>query len=360
MENKLLDAKRVKFGVYESALACVLFILYNFIFLRLYQLLPIATRQNELVSIVASFLLEATFGVAALTVALTRKVDFVKSNGMNKKINGRTIWLGFWISVVCLIGFSRITNLFLVMLEALGYSPILSDLAIDTVWKYLGYVLASCVAPAVCEELLFRGTIMSGFKQYGAKIAIIVSAVIFTFMHGNAEQTVHQFIIGVLIGYIFWKTGNLWLGVIIHFFNNFIAVTSSFIMSFASETETVAETTTLSGVSLLIEIVTTIAFAYFGWVLLKMLFEKLFAENEKLNGKAQDNVMSQVILVDGKESEVEVAIDGENQPTEVVETTEEQPKKEQFSVGTIAMFSIAGIYLALEWLAALLIGFGVG
>ena len=77
---------------------------------------------------------------------------------------------------------------------------------------YLIYIIISCVTPAVCEEILFRGTIASGLKEKGFKIALFGSAIIFTLMHGNPEQTVHQFIIGLVVGYIFLKTGNIWLG----------------------------------------------------------------------------------------------------------------------------------------------------
>ena len=231
METNLLNSKKSKFGIYEVALATLLFVIYNFIFIELYAFVPQNIRANEIVYYLATIALESMFVLAAITVAATRKVDIKKATGLTKKVNGRMVWIGFLISVTCLVFFGDITNVFIEILSLLGYTSVLSDIVIDTFWRFLAYVIISCVTPAFCEEFLFRGTILSGLKQYGAKIAIIVSAIIFTFMHGNAEQTVHQFIIGLIIGFLFYKTGNFWIGVIIHFFNNFISISITYLIT---------------------------------------------------------------------------------------------------------------------------------
>ena len=131
--------------------------------------------------------------------------------------------------------------MFIEFLEICGYSSILGSLEIGNFGIYLVYVLTACIAPAICEEFLFRGVIASGLKEKGFTIALIASSVIFTFMHGNPEQTVHQFIIGYVIGYAFLKTGNIWIGVIVHFVNNFTAVTMSYVSNLTSGSEAVVE-----------------------------------------------------------------------------------------------------------------------
>lgn len=362
MENNLLDSKKVKFGVSEAALASLLFVIYNFLFIEIYSFLPNGMKTG-IVSYVASFLLEFTFALAAITVACAKKTNLVKASGMNKKISVKMVFLGFLISIVSLIGFGNVTNLFLELLYSLGYSSVLSDVVIDSFWKYLGYVIVSCITPAVCEELLFRGTILSGLKQYGPKIAIIISTVIFTIMHGNAEQTVHQFIIGIIVGYIFYKTGNLWLGVIVHFFNNFISVTGSYIISLmpSSGTEEVASTA-MSGLEILYNLLYVAVMAYLGYYFVKLLLKKLFDEDERVNGKNQENLNLQTITIDGEESVVEMAIDGETSVA-TSETSDEgfkqKQSKEPLSTGSVIMFALSGVYLVFEWVATLLIGFGL-
>ena len=330
-------------------------------------MIPKSIRSNEIVGSIASFLLEATFAVAAITVALSRKIDMKKATGIDKKFNGRMIWLGFLISVVCLFGFGSITDLFTQFLGVIGYNSVLSPFEINYFWQYLIYVVVSCVTPAICEELLFRGVILSGFRQYGAKIAIICSSLIFTFMHGNAEQTVHQFIIGVVVGYIFYQTGNLWLGVIVHFFNNFISVTSAYVLSwFTPETtEEVVETAAQNPwLGLLASGIIAAILAYFGYKILMHLLKQFLDEDKKLNNCDIALKNETTISVDGKEVVTEIQIDGVSTTAVDADNAESSSKElkkstESLSVGTIVMFSVACCYLALEWLSSLLIGFGV-
>ena len=185
-------------------------------------------------------------------------------------------------------------------------------------------------------------------------------------MHGNAEQTVHQFLIGAIVGYIFYETGNLWLGVIVHFFNNFISVTASFFLSImGTSSETAATTTTLTMFDLVSSVIYAVIFAYLGYYLIRLIMAKMLFENEKLNGKNEDmsqNAQLQTITIDGEESVVEMTIDGDPQVQENGETNNQNVKsdeKPKMSVGEIAMFCIAGLYMAFDWISSLLIGFGV-
>ena len=76
---------------------------------------------------------------------------------------------------------------------------------------------------------------------------------------------------------------------------------------------------------------------------------KIFAEHEKLNGKDGETQTTSSITVDGETQEVEITIDGETsvQETQNEVVLEEKPK---ISGGTIAMFSISGLYLVIEWI----------
>ena len=201
---------------------------------------------------------------------------------------------------------------------------------------------------------MFRGVIESGFKKWGIKVAVGFSALIFMIMHGSALQTVHQLIVGILVGYVFYKTNNLWIGVIIHFFNNFIPITEVFLLSVLSKetatelaTETVTETIGLG--TIFVDLIIALVIAWVGYYFVTLILKKIFAENEKLNGKENETEVVSEIKVDGESQEVEMTIDGE--PT-VQETLQEPTKQEKpnISAGTIAMFSIAGLYLVIEWI----------
>ena len=85
------------------------------------------------------------------------------------------------------------------------------------------YVIYISVVPAITEEFAFRGVIMQPLRKYGDKFAIVMSALVFGLMHGNAVQAIFAFIVGLIIGYAVVVTGSMWTGIAIHFFNNFVS-----------------------------------------------------------------------------------------------------------------------------------------
>ena len=82
-------------------------------------------------------------------------------------------------------------------------------------------LLLIAVLPAICEELAFRGYILSGLRKMGNKWgAIVLSAAIFGIAHGMLQQEVMACLTGIVIGYIAVQTGSLWPCVAYHFVNN--------------------------------------------------------------------------------------------------------------------------------------------
>lgn len=89
-----------------------------------------------------------------------------------------------------------------------------------------GYVAIGLLAP-LAEEIVFRGAVLRALLGcFGEKkhwIAIVLSALIFGFIHFNIAQGVHAFIIGLLLGWMYYRTGSLVPGIILHWINNTIA-----------------------------------------------------------------------------------------------------------------------------------------
>ena len=85
-------------------------------------------------------------------------------------------------------------------------------------------LLTTAVVPAFVEELLFRGVILGNLMPFGRDTAIILSALAFGLMHQNAGQFLYTTVMGLVLGYIFVVSGNIWCGVLIHFVNNAFSV----------------------------------------------------------------------------------------------------------------------------------------
>jgi membrane protease YdiL (CAAX protease family) len=79
---------------------------------------------------------------------------------------------------------------------------------------------ASFIGP-VSEEIIFRGFVMRGFKKYGARYAVLMSAVIFGMFHGNLIQSIFAGLVGLVLGYTAMKYSIKW-AVLLHIINNFV------------------------------------------------------------------------------------------------------------------------------------------
>jgi sodium transport system permease protein len=94
--------------------------------------------------------------------------------------------------------------------------------ASGNLWMLL---LVIAAIPAICEELAFRGFILSGCRSLGnSRRAIVVSAILFGFVHFPLQQSISAFVAGLVLGYLAVRSGSLLPGVVFHFLNNAVLV----------------------------------------------------------------------------------------------------------------------------------------
>ena len=86
-------------------------------------------------------------------------------------------------------------------------------------------LLVFAVAPAIIEELAFRGFILSGMESLRNKWqAIILTSILFGVAHGIIQQTMITFVVGVVLGIIAVQTRSLIPCVLFHAVHNSMAV----------------------------------------------------------------------------------------------------------------------------------------
>ncbi len=97
--------------------------------------------------------------------------------------------------------------------------------AIDSApYAWLPYLLIA-VLPAVCEELAFRGFILSGLRHTGHKWwAIGISAVAFGMVHFFLQQKISAAAVGMILGFLAVQTGSLLPCIVFHAIYNGLAV----------------------------------------------------------------------------------------------------------------------------------------
>jgi membrane protease YdiL (CAAX protease family) len=103
----------------------------------------------------------------------------------------------------------------------------------ETGWGLLLNILIIAVIPAISEEFLFRGVIQNIFKQWFRNVhwAVIVTALVFSAVHGQFFGFLPRFALGLMLGYLFVTTRSIWAPVIAHFINNGTAAVVAFLES---------------------------------------------------------------------------------------------------------------------------------
>ncbi|MBI3271401.1 MAG: CPBP family intramembrane metalloprotease [Planctomycetes bacterium] len=95
------------------------------------------------------------------------------------------------------------------------------SLSLPTLW----FVLA--LSPALCEEALFRGLVLSGLRSLGKWPALLLTAAFFGVFHASLYRLLPTAFLGVLLGYLVWRTGSLLCGIVAHALNNGLLATLS-------------------------------------------------------------------------------------------------------------------------------------
>lgn len=98
-------------------------------------------------------------------------------------------------------------------------------------FEYIIAVIVIALLPAVFEEVLFRGAIQNLLSRWFKLpiLAIVVTSVFFSAIHGSYLGFLSRFALGFVLGWVYYRTGNIWLNIIAHFINNALAVTVLYI-----------------------------------------------------------------------------------------------------------------------------------
>ena len=97
---------------------------------------------------------------------------------------------------------------------------------------WINFICVSIFAP-IFEEWLCRGMVLRGLlnrkKEDGSPLmspawAIVISAIFFGVIHLNPWQAIPAIAMGILMGYVYYKTGSLKITMLMHFANNTMAL----------------------------------------------------------------------------------------------------------------------------------------
>ena len=102
--------------------------------------------------------------------------------------------------------------------EQMPELPNIVEEELDIIMKdRMGYFVIGLFAPLV-EEIVFRGAVLRELLRWNSRpwVGIVISAVLFSLIHMNPAQMPHAFLIGLLLGWMYYRTDSIVPGVVYH------------------------------------------------------------------------------------------------------------------------------------------------
>jgi membrane protease YdiL (CAAX protease family) len=136
--------------------------------------------------------------------------------------------LGHWV-ILLIIAFGCMTaggltgNITMAILSSIldyDYANALSAIVDQSpVWMTF---IATCICAPLGEELLFRKLLIDRTRRYGDLPSILLSGFLFGLFHGNLFQFFYAAMVGMVMAYIYTRTGKYWWCVAMHAAINFM------------------------------------------------------------------------------------------------------------------------------------------
>ena len=188
-----------------------------------------ATPLQENLGIPGLVLTEVGFLTLAVVYCLIGRVK-IKDMFPVKKIKFREL-AG---SILIVAGFYPL-ELLLVIISALIFPNSMNEIGDITSFLYDGInyplaILIVAVMPAICEEAMHRGALLSSFKSIKRDwIIVLIMGLLFGINHLSVLRFLMTTVMGMFFSYVVLKRENILLSMIMHFTNNAISVTIGYL-----------------------------------------------------------------------------------------------------------------------------------
>lgn len=166
---------------------------------------------------VGTILLMALFSIVTLVLFLYKKWAVVSRHWIRTRP-----WLVLIWCVLAALG-AIIPSIWLQ--EQMPELPNIVEEEFDMILRNrYGYLVVGLLAP-LAEEVVFRGAVLRSLLQWNRRpwLAIVLSALLFSAVHMNPAQLPHTFLVGLLLGWLYYRTDSIVPGVVYHWVNNTVA-----------------------------------------------------------------------------------------------------------------------------------------
>lgn len=160
---------------------------------------------------------------------LATKVDLKKALRLNP-IKLRTVPKIFFLSLTLLPVIAASNMLVITILSFFGKALVLPIPDATNTREFLIMFFLVAISAGLCEEMMFRGMILSAFEgHFNKKWGTVAAALLFGLFHFNIQNLFGPIILGLVFGYLVQGTNSILSSILAHTFNNGIAVVLSYI-----------------------------------------------------------------------------------------------------------------------------------
>ena len=134
-----------------------------------------------------------------------------------RQVSGKVMLLSIMLVFAAMFAFN-------VLAQELGLPDELADVMKQVSNNVLGCISIAVLGP-ILEEVLFRGAIQGYLmRKYNPTVGIVVAALVFGLIHMNPIQIFYAFCLGLVFGWMYYRTRSLMPVIIGHVLNNSLAV----------------------------------------------------------------------------------------------------------------------------------------
>ena len=159
----------------------------------------------------------AVVGIVTIIVFLLTKWTVVSRHWVQTRP-----WVALFWCVLAALGVLIPSSWFQ---EQMPELPNIAEESFDLILKdRWGYFVVGLLAP-LSEEIVFRGAVLRSLLRWRENpwVGIVISALLFALIHINPAQMPHAFLIGLLLGWMYYRTDSIVPGVVYHWVNNTVA-----------------------------------------------------------------------------------------------------------------------------------------
>lgn len=190
-----------------------------------YTGVPLEKVNENVLFTMLSYLFVMLFPILAYDLFMVR----AKKQVLNFNMQSKSIWVYLMIFPM-MFGMMLMVEYFTDLIPTEGgfwgelydeFSRTFINLSEDEA----GLLILTVLFAPLLEEILFRGIIQKGMINNGVKpvTAIVLASLFFGLFHMNPWQLVGAFLLGLVLGLVYYKTQSLLMPILLHAFNNFIS-----------------------------------------------------------------------------------------------------------------------------------------